>query len=121
MEAGADVAGVLMGSPASVGDFCRERGTSFACYADPDRAAYRAFGLAAGPPTRWLLNPNIVRQGARLLRRGVAVGLPHTGQDVRQMPGTFVVARGGTVRLAHYGADAADNPDMEVILGALGA
>lgn len=121
MEAGAEVAPVLMGTPSSVGDFCRDRGTPFPCYADPDRAAYRAFGLAAGSPRRWLLNPSVVRKGARLLRKGVAVGLPHTGQDVRQMPGTFVVARGGTVRLAHYGEDAADNPDIRTILGAVGA
>lgn len=120
-DAGARLAGVFMGSPQSVGDFCREREVPFDCLADPDRAGYRAFGIARGSPRQWLVGGSVIRGAARLLRRGVAAGLPHPGQDVRQLPGTFVVARGGSVRLAHYNRDSADDPPAELLLGALGA
>lgn len=119
-EAGGEAAAVVMGSPQGAGEFCRARDVPFRCYADPDRTAYRAFGLANAPPTKWL-SPKVLARGASLFRKGVSVGLPHPGQDVRQLQGAFVVARGGTVRLAHYAADASDNPSMEVVLGALGA
>lgn len=109
-----------MGSAASASGFCRDRDVPFSCYADPDRSAYLAFGLTNAPPTRWA-NPRTIVRGAGLFRRGISSGLPHPGQDIRQMPGTFVVARGGTVRYAHYNADASDNAPIEALLGALGA
>lgn len=110
-----------MGPPAGAGAFCADRGLPFACYADPDRAAYRAFALGPGTVRQWGLNGRVLGRGLRLFRRGVGAGLPHPGQDIRQMPGTFVVGRGGIVRLAHYHADASDNPPIGMILGALGA
>jgi peroxiredoxin len=109
-----------MGSPAAAGEFCRERAVPFSCYADPDRSAYRAFALSIAGPARWA-SPRVLARGARLFRKGIAAGLPHPGQDIRQMPGTFVIARGGTIRLAYYNTDASDNPPVEKILGALGA
>lgn len=111
---------MFMGSPRQVGAFCAERRVPFDCLADPDRSAYRAFGLASAGPGRWLLNPRVIGGSLRLFRRGIAGGLPHPGQDVRQMPGTFVVAAGGTVRLAHYNTDSSDNAPVEAVLGALG-
>lgn len=120
-DAGARLATVFMGPPPSVGDFCRDRDVPFDCFADPDRSGYRAFGLARGSPRQWLVGGGVIKGTARLLRKGVAAGLPDTGQDVRQLPGTFVVARGGTVRLAHYNRDSSDDPPVELLLGALGA
>lgn len=109
-----------MGPPGGVGDYCRQREVPFTCLADPDRSGYRAFGLEAAGPGRWA-SPKVVWGGVKLFRKGVASGLPHTGQDIRQMPGTFVVAPGGRVLLAHYHADASDNPHVDALLGALGA
>lgn len=111
---------MFMGPPSRVGDFCAERRLPFDCLADPDRSAYRAFGLISAGPGRWLLNPRVIGGVVRLLRRGIAGGLPHPGQDVRQMPGTFVVGTGGTVRFAHYNADSSDNAPVDAVLGALG-
>lgn len=110
-----------MGSPHSAGAFCRDRSAPFECYADPDRSAYSAFGLGTAGLRKWALNARVLRRGLGLTRKGVATGLPHPGQDIRQMPGTFVVSRGGTIRLAHYNSDASDNPPIDVVLGALGA
>lgn len=111
---------VLQGGPHGAGEFCRQREVPFRCLADPDRGAYRAFGLQIGGPGKWA-SPRVLVRGAKLFRKGVAAGLPHPGQDVRQLPGTFVIGRGGIVRLAHYNEDASDNPPIELLLGALGA
>ncbi len=109
-----------MGSPASVGEFCEQRAVPFGCLADPDRTAYRAFGLTTGGMSK-LINPGSVLKGVKLYAKGMTTGLPHAGQDIRQMPGTFVIWPGGRIRFAHYNADAGDNPPMPALLGALGA
>ena len=36
--------------------------------------------------------------------------------DVAQRPGTFVLARDGTVAFAHYSKDSSDNPDTAELL-----
>jgi len=118
-EARATVAAVFMGTPRAVDRWCGERDLPFPCYADPDRSAYRSFGLSNGTAWTWI-GPRVVGGGVRLFRRGIAAGLPHPGQDVRQLAGTFVIARGGRVRFVHYARDAADVPDIDAILGALG-
>jgi peroxiredoxin len=119
-EAGATTAAVFMGPPPGVGRYCRDREIPFACLADPDREAYRAFGVGLGG-AREIIGPRVLTRGLKLFRRGVATGLPHPGQDFRQLGATLVIARGGTIRLAHYNRDASDNAPMEAVLGALGA
>ena len=37
------------------------------------------------------------------------------------MPGTFVIGRDGRIVLAHYSENAADNPAIESVLGAVRA
>jgi peroxiredoxin len=120
VEAGASVAGIMMGSPSLVAGFCQEREAPFRCLADPDRSAYKAFSLPTAGPAKWM-GAGMGIKALKLFRKGIAIGLPSEGQDVRQMPGTFVMARGGRIRLAHYNSDASDNPEIDVILGALGA
>ncbi|HVL81741.1 MAG TPA: peroxiredoxin-like family protein, partial [Actinomycetota bacterium] len=110
----------FQGSPGNVGNHCRERSVPFECLSDAGGEGYDAFGLERSGVTTWL-SPATVVKGLKLYRRGLTTGLPHTGQDVRQMPGTFVVSKGGRVRLAHYNRDPADNPSLDVLLGALGA
>jgi peroxiredoxin len=119
-EAGAVTVGVFQGPPANVGEWCRDRDVPFECMSDPGHEAYRAFGLARAGVTTWL-SPATVVKGIRLFRHGLTTGLPHAGQDVRQLPGTFVIERGGRIRLAHYNRDPADNASIDLILGSLGA
>ena len=120
VEAGARVVGVFQGPPDNVGGYCRERDVPFDCLSDTDGVGYRAFGLEQAGVRTWL-SPGTVVKGIKLYRHGLTTGLPHPGQDVRQMPGTFVISKGGRVRFAHYNRDPADNPSVEVVLGALGA
>lgn len=118
--AAASIVAVVMGSPAGADEFCIQRALPFRCLADPDKSAYRAFAVPEAGPGRWMIDPRMARRFVSAVRRGVGVGLPRAGQDVRQMPATFVISRGGTVRLAHYADHAADYPPMKAVLGALG-
>lgn len=118
---GADVVAVVMGSASQAARFAGERELPYRCVADPDRSAFAAFGLTTAGLRSWLANRNVVVGGLRLFRRGVGAGLPHPGQDIRQMPGTFVVSASGVVRYAHYSADAADIAPVDAVLGVLGA
>lgn len=120
-EAGGFAAAVFMGSVRQVSVYAESRPAGIACYADPDRRAFDAFGLGAAGPSHWLLHPRVLVGAVRLAARGIAVGLPHPGQDVRQTAGAFAVSAGGRIRVAHYPEHAADLPRMPVLLEAIGA
>ena len=49
---------------------------------------------------------------------GRAIDLNHIGNK-RQMPGTFVIDKGGKIRLAYRSHDAADNAPVALLLKAL--
>lgn len=117
-RAGAAIALIGLGSPERAGWFCDERRLNgFACLADPDKAAHRAYGLGRGS-LRQVLGPQqyIQWMRARLLPE-IRHGLPR--EDIMQMPGTFVIDTGGIVRYVHRNRDASDNPSNEEILGVL--
>lgn len=118
VEAGAQSVVVFMGQPGNVADYCAQRNMPFVCLADPDRSAYRAYDL----PTRIIpMNVGAVAKGVRLFAKGLTTGLPHPGQDIRQMGGSFVIEKGGRLRLSHVSRDPSSLPSIAVILGALGA
>lgn len=90
----------------------------FPCLLDPDRRAYRAFGLATATPLQILApsaGPAFVRANlnARTRQRGLA------GGSFWQLPGTFVVDAGGTIRFAHRNRTVADSPKNEALLEVL--
>ena len=41
------------------------------------------------------------------------------GEDVMQMPGTFVIDTSGIIRYAHRNRDVTDNPSNDAVLAAL--
>ncbi len=60
----------------------------------------------------------MLRYARALLRRDVEVA-KLSGDDYRQMPGTFVIDRSGVIRFAHRNRDVADNPPNGDVLAAL--
>jgi prostamide/prostaglandin F2alpha synthase len=118
-QGGGNVAMVGQGTPQECAAFCDRQRVSFPVFVDPDRAAFRAYGLAsgtfmqvAGPPVflPWLKNELNGETRQRGLRGG----------SFMQMPGTFVVDASGTVRLAHRNRHVADSPRNQAILDVLG-
>jgi peroxiredoxin len=116
--AGGDVVCVFMYRAAPARNFCRQRKVDLECLGDPERDAYEAVGLERGG-AKELFAPRIGVAALRAAREGAVVGKP-VG-DVRQMPGTFVVASDGRIAYAHYNRDQSDTPPMEDVLAAVRA
>lgn len=113
---GAEVVAVFQYEAGATATFCRARGVAFDCLGDPDRAGYTAVGLGQGE-RREYLGAKVVKGWLRAARSGAVLGVP--SGDIALRPGTFVVARGGTVALAHYNADSTDNVEVDELLAAL--
>ncbi len=118
-EAGGDVVAIFQYGAEATKDFCDGRQLPFSCVGDPLRAAYAELDIGRGS-LRQLYGWGVVK---RMLPAARAVGGVRSpqGGDIAQLPGTFVIAPGGRVALAHYSANAADNPSVESILAAVRA
>ena len=116
-ESGLQLAIVSHASPESAKAFCDQRAPGALCLADPDRTAYRAYGLFRGSFWQTLLSPRIWSSNRRLARdKGFKPELPHPGQDAYQMSGTFVIGTDGRIRLPYYYEDIADHPPVDLLL-----
>jgi peroxiredoxin len=113
LAAGAEVLAVFQYRGQPTKNFCRRRGVSFSCLGDPERELYHAVGLERGA-MREHMGPQLMKGFVRAARHGAFVGVPKG--DVAQRPGTFVIARDGTVAFAHYNKDSSDNPDTAELL-----
>lgn len=85
---------------------------------DPERAAYRAFGLErTGRLT--FFRPRVLWGYLREVLRGAPVRRPYAGEDVLQLGGDFVVARAGRVVFAFRSRDPTARPAVAELLAAL--
>lgn len=87
---------------------------------DPDRQAYRAFGLER---TGWLtfLNPIVIGKYLLGMLRGYAAKAPYAGEDVLQLGGDFIVDRQGRLVFSYPSSNPTDRPGLKSILKALDA
>ena len=116
-ERGLLLAIISHASPESAKAFCEQRAPNALCLADPDRAAYHAYGLFQGTFWQTLLSPQIWKSNRRLAReKGFTPEVPPPGQDAYQMSGTFVIGMDGRVRLPYYYEDIADHPPVDLRL-----
>lgn len=119
-EKGLALALVTHATPAEAKEFCAQRAPGIRCLADPDRAAYQAYGLGRGTLWQTLLSPNIWRSNRRLEQtKGYKPETPPPGQDAFQMSGTFIIGTDGRIRLPYYYEDIADHPPVDLLLHGL--
>jgi len=111
----ATVAAVAQGSRIRTRQLCDAHRIPFRCLADPDRQAYRAFGLERGSLGQ-VMGPDVMFKTMRSLFRG-NFGPP--GGDVFQLGGTFVIGKDGLIRLAHAARDPSDLLSMDAIFAHL--
>lgn len=124
-EAGATVGLIGHGHPDAAADFVMSKRLSFPLLLDPDRGAYRSYGLTQGKAMQ-VLSP---RSALPWLRAELS---PETrqrglkGGSFLQMPGTFVIdsegtvrAIGGRIRMAHRNRHVADTPSVDRLLEVL--
>jgi peroxiredoxin len=115
---GAGVLAVSQARPEVVAAFLREEPLPFPVVADPERAAYRAFGLER---TSWatVLRPGVVLRYLRLVFRGWRPRQARGGEDVLQLGGDFVLDGERRLVYAYRSADPADRPPIEALLRAV--
>jgi peroxiredoxin len=120
IESHATVGLITTGQASDTAEFCAERSLQnpFVCLCDPDRAAYRAFGLAKCTSGDFY-TAHVWRRAFQATLHGHILGMPKG--DPYQMPGVFVIDRTGVVRYSHYYKDASDNPPNADLLAALTA
>ena len=92
-----------------------ETGAAFQLWLDPERAAYRAYGLEYSLLRSWA--PRVWRRYAQLMLAGRKWrGLQG---DSGQLGGDFVVDAGGILRLAYPSRDPTDRPPVSELLETL--
>jgi peroxiredoxin len=114
---GLSLAIITQGSPEAARAFCEERAPDQLCLADPERKAYRAYGLERANIWQTFLSWRVWRSNRRLKQeRGWITELPPEGQDAMQLAGMFVIGRDGRIRLPYYYDDIADHPPVDLLL-----
>jgi len=124
-EAGATVVAVCQAEPERAADVATRRGYRFPLLCDPERQAYRAYGLLEGEAPQ-ILHDFPWRAGDAETARTMFVE-PRRGTERAvvdspwQLPGEFVVATDGRLGLTHRYQYCEDFPPKTVLLGAIAA
>lgn len=115
-KAGLDIAVITQGVPAETALFMDEHAPGLLALSDPQRTAYRAYGLERGTLFQTFLNLKVWRAVSRSRRKGYLVETPPEGQDAMQMSGTFIISPQGRVLLPFYYDNIADHPALDLLL-----
>ena len=118
LAAGCSVLVVAQAKPEVLSLYLARRTWRVPVVSDPDRVAYKAFGLErAGRFT--FFRPRVLGGYLRGLLRGYGLKKPYAGEDVLQLGGDFVLDNLGRVVFAYPSADPADRPSVAAIREAL--
>ena len=115
LQAGGQVAVVAMAEPQQAAEFRSRYELPFSLLSDPEREAYRAFGLQRG--SIWNVAGPVV--WAAGLKAFVQHGAGRPIGDPYQLSGTFVIDRHGIIRYTHHAANSADRPPNAELIAAL--
>lgn len=115
-RAGLDLAVVMQAEPQAVADFSAQYAPGLLALADPERKAYRAFGLERGTLFQTFLNRKVWAAIRQARRKGYKVETPPQGQDAMQMSGTFIISPQGRIELPYYYDNIADHPPLQLLL-----
>jgi hypothetical protein len=87
----------------------------FEVLCDPERVAYRYFGLERGGLSMFLSRRVLVRY-LRMIVSGLWPHRPEPGEDVYQLGGDFVLSADRRLLFAHRSHDPADRPRVEDLI-----
>jgi hypothetical protein len=117
--AGGDVVIIGQGEPERAALYRERQRLDVDILCDPERSAYRAFGLLQGTPAQVLFDaPDVLLRCD--LEAGLALAASRHGteralvDDPWQLPGEFVVGRDSIIRHAHRYGWCEDYPDPRV-------
>ena len=110
-----DVVTISFGTPYWAHVWLQETQSPFPFLVDPERAAYRAYGLEASvfrswsPANLWYYSKAVLQRRETFGKRG----------DPHQLGGDFIIDARGIVQLSHPSRDPTDRPSMARILAVL--
>jgi hypothetical protein len=109
---GAELVAVTQSKPEVVAVAVREQPWPHPLLCDPDRAAFRAFGLERGS---WgmFFRPHVLGHYLRRMWRGWWPRAPKAGEDLLQLGGDFILDSDGQLVFAHRSADPSDRPGVD--------
>jgi peroxiredoxin len=116
-KAGLGIAVIMQGTPEATAEFSKKFAPGLLTLADPERKAYRAFGLERGTLFQTFLNRKVWKAISEARKKGYQVENPPAGQDAMQMSGTFIISRDGRIELPYYYDNIADHPSLELLKG----
>ena len=96
--------------------FASEEHLPFTIFSDPERSAYRAFGLQEGGMQR-IFGPATIWTYIGGLFRGRWPRVPRS--EIRQLGGDVVINAGGKIGLLYQSKDPADRPSVGTLLDAI--
>jgi hypothetical protein len=117
-SAGCGLAVVGQAKPAVLATFLKRYPKPYPVVSDPDRAAYRAFGLER---TSWptIFRPDVTLKYLWRMVTGTRPRIPYRGEDVLQLGGDFILRRDRTVVLAYASRNPTDRPSVARLLAAV--
>lgn len=115
-KAGLGIAIVMQGTPKATAEFSKKYAPGLLCLADPERNAYKAYGLDRGNLFQTFLNFKVWSAISKSRKKGYRVEPPPPGQDSMQMSGLFIISRQGRIELPYYFDHIADHPPLELLL-----
>ena len=109
---------VTFSAPEMAAHYQADHNLPFAVLRDPDRAAYRAFGLGRGPVRR-VYGWRALQRYVQIFRRDGLGGWRRPVEDTLQLGGDFVVSPDGTLIWGHWGEGPDDRPDVDELITAV--
>jgi peroxiredoxin len=103
------------GTPEELRNFMNGRNLPFEMHTDPERAAFRAYGLERGSPGQ-IFSRQVVVEGFKAAAEGHV--MTRAVGDIKQLPGSFVV-EDGTIVFAHRGQLSSDVADPDDLISAV--
>jgi alkyl hydroperoxide reductase subunit AhpC len=114
-QTGAEVLVITMSRPEVLRRFLEQTPFPFPVAADPERAAYRQFGL--GRTSYWsFFRPGVLYRYLRLIGRGGQVKPINEGEDALQLGGDFILDKHQRLRFSYYSREATDRPVVALLL-----
>lgn len=116
--ANTDVVLVTFTEPDHLTAYRERHGVDLPVILDPNRDAYRAFGLGRGSVRRvWGLQA--ARRYTEIIRSEGFAGLTRPTEDTLQLGGDFIVDPTGTLIYGFWGQGPDDRPDVDDLVAAL--
>ncbi len=114
-----DVVLVTFTKPENLEQYATGHDLGFPMLIDPDRAAYRAFGLGRGSLAR-MYGWKAARRYLQIIRDEGFGGLARPTEDTLQLGGDFVVGPDGTLEYGFWGEGPDDRPTIDDLVDAIG-